>query len=128
MEKEKNEESEQKNETKPTSPKKQKEKKGEIEHDSPVNLIPIDFTQELKTEDPPNDEIKIQQDLPSTKDKNIYEQCSFVYDKYSKRIIYFDVPKKEILIYNRTKTKLLKKLQVSFNYKVLNACVDKKLT
>ena len=128
MEKEKKEETDQKSKTKPKQTKKHKEKKIEIEHDSPINLNQIDFTQELKVEDSSNEETKMQQDLPSIKDKQIYEQNSFVYDKYSKRIIYFDVPKKEILIYNRTKTKLLKKLQVAFNYKVLNACIDKKLT
>ena len=127
MEKGKKEEvSEHKKKMKPKESKK--EKKIEIEHDSPISLNHIDFTQELKLDDSSNEETKIQQDLPSIKDKNIYESSSFVYDKYSKRIIYFDIPKKNILIYNRTKTKLLKKLQVSFNYKVLNACVDKKLT
>ena len=128
MEKEKKEETDQKSKTKPKQEKKHKEKKIEIEHDSPINLNQIDFTQELKVEDSSNEETKVQQNLPSIKDKQIYEHNSFVYDKYSKRIIYFDVPKKEILIYNRTKTKLLKKLQVAFNYKVLNACIDKKLT
>ena len=98
------------------------------ELDSPLNMNLIDFSQEIPNDDTQTEEIKTPQDLPSFKDKKIYDQSSFIYDKYSKRIIYFDVPKKKLLIYNRTKTKLLKKLQVTFNYKVLNACVDKKLT
>ena len=115
------------------SPKKMQKKEIEkeekdIELDSPINLIPLNFIQEIKSDNPSNEVIKKQQDLPSIKNKKIYEQSSFVYDKYSKRIIFFDVPNKTILIYNRTKTKLLKKLQVIFNFKVLNACVDKKLT
>ena len=106
-----------------------KDKEEEIELDSPINLTQLDFTKELPLDDSSSiEETKVQQDLPSTKNKKLYEQSSFIYDKYSKRIIYFDVPNKAILIYNRTKTKLLKKLQVVFNFKVLNACVDKKLT
>ena len=128
MEKGKKEISEKKNKTKPKESKKEKEKKIEIELDSPISLNPIDFSQELKMDNSSNGDTKTQQELSSINDKNKYMQSSFIYDKYSKRIIFFDVPKKTILIYNRTKTKLLKKLPVSFNYKVLNACVDKKLT
>ena len=100
----------------------------ENESDSPIILTPIEFTDELETNDSSDENIKPPQDLPSIKDKKLYDQSSFIYDKHSKRLIYFDVPKKTILIYNRTKTKLKKKLHVFFNYKVLNACVDKKLT
>ena len=79
------------------------------ELDSPLNMNLIDFSQEIPNDDTQTEEIKTPQDLPSFKDKKIYDQSSFIYDKYSKRIIYFDVPKKKLLIYNRTKTKLLKK-------------------
>ena len=130
MENQKQEATEQKNKT----PRKESNKESdpdmniEEELDSPININLIDFNQEIPNDASQEEETKKIQDLPSIKDKKLYEQTTFVYDKYSKRIIYFDVPKKEILIYNRTKTKLLKKLQVAFNFKVLNACVDKKIT
>ena len=115
------------------SKEKQKNKEANMENtdselDSPIILTPIIFTGESDENDSTKDNKKSLQDVPSIKDKKLYDQSSFIYDKYSKRIIYFDVPNKTILIYNRTKTRLIKKLQVFFNYKVLNACVDKKLT
>ena len=128
MEKEKQEKNEQKNNLKEENKNKEENKQDEIELDSPINLNPIIFSKEEVMKSSSKEEIKTPQDLPSIKDKKVYEQSSFFYDKYSKRIIYIDVPKKMILIYNRTKSKLLKKLQVIFNYKVLNASVDKKLT
>ena len=113
-----------------TKAKDEKIQKENIDNDSnsPIILTPIEFTEELDTNDPSDENTKTPKDLPSIKDKKLYDQSSFIYDKYSKRLIYFDVPKKTILIYNRTKTKLIKKLHVFFNYKVLNACVDKQLT
>ena len=130
MENQNKETTEQKNKT----PRKESIKESDTdmnikeELDSPININLIDFNQEIPNDASQDEETKKIKDLPSIKDKKIYEQTTFVYDKYSKRIIYFDVPKKEILIFNRTKTKLLKKLQVAFNFKVLNACVDKKIT
>ena len=128
MEKEKTEKNEQKNKPKEENKNKEDIKQDEIELDSPINLNPIIFNEEELIKFSKKEEIKTQEDHPSIKEKKVYEESSFFYDKYSKRIIYIDVPKKSILIYNRTKSKLLKKLQVFFNYKVLNVSVDKKLT
>ena len=112
-----------------TKTKDEKNPKENIDNDSdsPIILTPIEFTGELDTNDSADENTKTPKDLPSIKDKKLYDQSSFIYDKYSKRLIYFNVPKKTILIYNRTKTKLIKKLHVFFNYKVLNACADKQL-
>ena len=133
-----------------TKTKDEKNPKENIDNDSdsPIILTPIEFTGELDTNDSTDENTKTPKDLPSIKDKKLYDQSSFtktpkdlpsikdkklydqssfIYDKYSKRLIYFNVPKKTILIYNRTKTKLIKKLHVFFNYKVLNACADKQL-
>ena len=100
----------------------------EEELDSPLNMNLIVFSQEIPNDDNQTEETKKQQYLPSIKDKKIYEQISFIYVKYSKSIIYFNVLKKEIFIYNSIKTKLSKKLQITFNSKILNVCVDKKST
>ena len=98
----------------------------EEELDSPLNMNLIVFSQEIPNDDNQTEETKKQQYLPSIKDKKIYEQISFIYVKYSKSIIYFNVLKKEIFIYNIIKKKLSKKLQITFNSKILNVCVDKK--
>ena len=133
MEKEKNEIS---SNIAPSEDKNKKsEQKNDIEEepDSPINLKPLFFTSEtnITNTDNINDsdiEVNKLQNLPSSQDKKADEKISFIYDKYSKRIIYFDAPKKTILIYNRTKSKLIRKLQVAFDFKVLNACVNKELT
>ena len=57
-----------------------------------------------------------------------YTPRSVFYDKYSKRIIYFNTNENELLIYNRTKTSLKKKVKFFFNLKILKAIVDKNLT
>ena len=108
--------------------KKETKKENETELDSPINLIPLIFNPDKDINESSNNEIKAYPELPSRKNKNVYDQSSYIYDKYSKRLIYFNVPEKTLSIYNRRKSKLLKKLPVIFNYKVLNACVDKKLT
>ena len=54
------------------------------ELDSPLNMNLIDFSQEIPNDDSQTEETKTPQDLPSFKDKKIYDQSSFIYDKYSK--------------------------------------------
>ena len=93
----------------------------EIEINSPIDLNYINFTSENN-----NDKELKEKELSLV--ENGYNSGSLFYDKYSKRIIYFNFQNNIILIYNRTKTSLKKKLNVFFNYKVLNSCVDKKLT
>ena len=91
----------------------------EIKDDSPIKLNNISFIEK-------NNNNLNEKELFII--NNGYEQGSFFYDKYSKRIIYFNFGENSILIYNRTKTSLKKKINVVFNFKVLNSCVDKKLT
>jgi hypothetical protein len=91
------------------------------EKNSPIKLEEISF-EHLDPE-----ETKKEITAP-TKSNNIYNPGTIFYDKYSKRLIYFNISKNEIYLYNRVKTSLLKKINVVFNFKVLNACVDKKLT
>ena len=93
----------------------------EIRVNSPIDLNSINFTSENKD----NKELS-EKELFLI--KNGYNPGSLFYDKYSKRIIYFNFQENSIMIYNRTKSSLKKKLNVFFNFKVLNSCVDKKLT
>lgn len=92
-----------------------------MKDESPINLEKIKFF----TENCENQEIK---DKEIYLEQNGYNTGSVFYDKFSKRIIYFDFAENCILIYNRTKTALKTKLKVYFNFKVLNSCIDKKST
>ena len=103
------------------SKNKEECKTKEIKDDSPVRIENIHFISEEN-----NTPKLIEHELFQI--KNGYPLGSFFYDKFSKRIIYFNFSENLILIYNRTKSLLKKKLNVVFNFKVLNACVDKKLT
>jgi hypothetical protein len=89
--------------------------------ESPINLEQIKFF----TENCENKEIK-EKEISFV--KNGYNPGSVFYDKFSKRIIYFNFAENCILIYNRTKTVLKTKLKVYFNFKILNSCIDKKST
>ena len=95
----------------------QKNKKVE----SPINLKEINFSSENKKDSESKEK-------ETTQNKNGYDTSSLFYDKYSKRIIYFDFEQNSIYIYNRTKISLKIKKKVFFNFKVLNSCVDKKST
>ena len=92
-----------------------------LKTESPINLQNINFI----TENNENQELK-EKELAQA--NNGYNPSQIFYDKYSKRIIFFNFADNSISIYNRTKTSLKSKLKVYFNFKVLNACVDKKLT
>ena len=82
---------------------------------SPIKIENLDFLiEEINTN---NNQINSKYNIPH----------SLFYDKYSKRIIYFNNKENLLLIYNRTKTSLKKKIKLFFNLKVLNASVDKKL-
>ena len=90
----------------------------EIGVNSPIDLNKINFTSENNNN----------KELNESLIKNGYNSGSLFYDKYSKRIIYFNFQENTIYIFNRTKTSLKKKLNVFFNFKVLNSCVDKKVS
>ena len=85
---------------------------------SPIDLNSINFTSENNNN----------KELNESLIKNGYNSGSLFYDKYSKRIIYFNFQENTIYIFNRTKSSLKKKLNVFFNFKVLNSCVDKKVS
>jgi hypothetical protein len=99
-------------------------KKLEIKDESPIKLLYLKFESDSNNNNQKTEEKEKQLSMT----KNGYEPGSLFYDKFSKRIIYFSFAEHSIYIYNRTKTTLKKKMKVFFNYKVLNACVDKKLT
>ena len=99
----------------------EKQKPQGMKDESPINLQDINFTSENKN----NPESK---EKETPQNKNGYDTSSIFYDKYSKRIIYFNFAENYISIYNRTKISLKAKLKVYFNFKVLNACTDKKST
>ena len=103
------------------SKNKEESKIKELKDDSPIRIENIHFISEEN-----NAPKLIENELFQI--KNGYPQGSFFYDKFSKRIIYFNFSENSIYIYNRTKSLLKKKINVVFNFKVLNACVDKKLT
>ena len=102
--------------------KKEEKPKKEIEtkDDSPIKLLNLNFTLD-------NNNQQVSENKTPIID-NGYDEGSLFYDKFSKRIIYFNLKENSIFIYNRTKTSLKKKINVVFNFKVLNSCVDKKLT
>ena len=91
-----------------------------IKDNPPLNLIYINLSSDKKEEELTEKEL--------FEVKFGYSHGSLFYDKYSKRIIYFNSSENSVYIYNRSKTSLKKKINVVFNFKVLNACVDKKLT
>jgi hypothetical protein len=101
--------------------KEDKLKNKKVKEESPINLQSIHFL----TENNNNQKLK-EKELDQI--KNGYNPSQIFYDKYSKRIIYFNFTDNSISIYNRTRTSLKAKLKVYFNFKVLNSCVDKKLT
>ena len=109
------------NEQKLTKEIKDYSSKKEMGKNSPIDLNSINFTSEISN----NKELN-EKELSLLKIG--YNSGSLFYDKYSKRIIFFNSQHNSILIYNRTKTNLKKKINVFFNFKVLNSCVDKKVT
>ena len=102
--------------------------KSNLENKNPINEeksnspLAIENIKLFSDENDPNNE--------NDKDHiiNGYEQGSLFYDKYSKRVIFFNSKKHKILIYNRTGEILKKEINVYFDFKVLNASIDKDIT
>ena len=102
--------------------------KPNLENKNPINEVKSDSPLAIESIKLLSDE----NDSNNEKDKNNliygYDQGSLFYDKYSKRIIFFNSQKHKILIYNRTGETLKKEINVVFDFKVLNASVDKSIT
>lgn len=109
-----------KNEKSKIDKKQEESGNKEIKNISPLNLEYINLSSEK------NEEELTEKELLEI--KLGYNPNSIFYDKYSKRIIVFNLSENTILIYNRSKALLKKKINVVFHFKVLNACVDKKST